>query len=183
MYYPSLFNDEFYNDMFDEVINFPFTYGKRLRNEVLQKKRCTTDIKEYEDKYVLDLELPGYERSEIKAELKNGYLVVSAEHADCKENTTEETQEKTQEKTEGAETAAQTTEGETKEQSGEVVEAEPKYICRERFYGKTERSFYVGKDVTKNDIKAQFTNGILSITVPKIVNKQEDEKEYISILD
>ncbi len=179
MYYPSLFNDEFYNDMFDEVMNFPFTYGKRLRNEVLQKKRCTTDIKEYEDKYVLDLELPGYERSEIKAELKNGYLVVSAEHAEGKETTSEDTQEKA----EGAEAAQETAEAEAKEQSAEVVEAEPKYICRERFYGKTERSFYVGKDVTKNDIKAQFTNGILSITVPKIVKKQEDEKEYISILD
>ena len=163
MYYPNLFNDEF-SGMFDEVLSLPFSYGKRLRNEVLPKKRCTTDIKEYDDKYELEIELPGYDKSDVKAELKSGYLVVTAEHTETKETT--DTQEQT------AETEA-----------AEVVKPEPKYLCRERFYGKCERSFYVGKEVTKEDIKAQFTNGILTITVPKVPKKQEDEKEFISILD
>lgn len=175
MYYPSLFNENFANDLFDEVLNFPFDYGKRVRNEVLPKRRCTTDIKEYDDKYELDMELPGFAKEEIKAELKNGYLVVSAEHSETK--AVKDTADKTVE-TEKAEAA----EGEANaEATVETAKAEPKYLCRERYYGKTERSFYVGKDITKEDIKAQFTNGILTLTIPKAVKKPESESEFISI--
>ena len=180
MYYPSLFNENFANDLFDEVLNFPFDYGKRVRKEVLPKRRCTTDIKEYDDKYELDMELPGFAKEEIKAELKNGYLVVSAEHSKTKE--AKDTADKAVE-TEKAEAAeAEAAEGEANaEATVETVEAEPKYLCRERYYGKTERSFYVGKDITKEDINAQLTNGILTLTIPKAVKKPESESEFISI--
>lgn len=174
MYYPTIFNDDFYNDLFDEVSNFPFDYGKRVRNEVLPKRRCTTDIKEYEDKYELDLELPGYKKEEIKAELKNGYLVVSAEHTEEKKTQKNEVKEE-KEKTEAAEEAKEDTPEVKKEQP------KPKYLCRERYYGKTERSFYVGKEISKEDIKASFVNGILTLTVPKVVKKPENEREFISI--
>jgi HSP20 family molecular chaperone IbpA len=167
MYYPSIFNDEFSSDFFDEVLNFPFDMGKRVRNGVLPKKRCTTDIKEYDDRYVLEMELPGFAKEEIKAELSKGYLVVSAEHFE-----TNETAEKAEGETEEA--------AENKE--AEVVEEKaPKYLCKERFYGKTERSFYVGKQISKEDIKAEYVNGILTLTIPKKVEKPEDQKEYISI--
>ena len=170
MYYPSIFNDEFSNDLFDEVLNFPFDVGKRVRNGVLPKRRCTTDIKEFDDRYVLEMELPGFAKEEIKAELSKGYLVVSAEHTETKE------------KAENAEDAGTAqSDGENKE--AEVVEEEkaPKYLCKERFCGKTERSFFVGKQISKEDIKAEYTNGILTLTIPKKVEKPEDQKEYISI--
>jgi Molecular chaperone (small heat shock protein) len=160
MYYPSLFNGDFANDLFDEVFNFPVDYGKRLRNEMLDKKRCTTDIMEFDDRYELEMEFPGFDKSEIKAELKNGYLIVSAEHTEKKD---------TEDEAETAEDA----EG----------KKEPKYICRERFYGKFERSFYVGKDLSKEDIKAQYANGILTLVIPKKVSKPEGESEIISITD
>ena len=162
MYYPSLFNGDFASDLFDEVLNFPVDYGKRLRNEMLDKKRCTTDIKEYDDRYELEMEFPGFDKGEIKAELKNGYLIVSAEHTEKKDAT-----EAAEGEVEGAEAPKKD---------------EPKYICRERFYGKTERSFYVGKEVSKEDIKAQFINGILTITIPKVVKKPDEDGEYISII-
>ena len=167
MYYPSIFNDEFSNDLFDEVLNFPFDMGKRVRNGVLPKKRCTTDIKEFDDRYVLEMELPGFAKEEIKAELSKGYLVVSAEHMETKE-TTEKAEDKAEEKTDDT-------------VEDKVEEAAPKYLCKERFYGKTERSFYVGKQISKEDIKAEYTNGILTLTIPKKVEKPEDQKEYISI--
>ena len=187
MYYPSLFNGDFCNDLFDEVLNFPFDYGKRIRNEVLQKKRCTTDIKEFSDRYELDMELPGYAKDEVKAELKNGYLVVSAEHKELKDNTKPE-DEKAAETP--AEDAAAEAEGDAQDTADAKVETgkvetndqEPKYIVKERFYGKTERSFYVGKEVSKEDIKAQFINGILTITIPKVVKKPDEDGEYISII-
>ncbi len=160
MYYPSLFNGDFANDLFDEVFNFPVDYGKRLRNEMLDKKRCTTDIMEFDDRYELEMEFPGFDKSDIKAELKNGYLIVSAEHPEKKD---------TEDEAETAEDAE--------------AKKEPKYICRERFYGKFERSFYVGKDLSKEDIKAQYANGILTLVIPKKVSKPEGESEIISITD
>ncbi|MBO4863157.1 MAG: Hsp20 family protein [Eubacterium sp.] len=181
MLYPGFLNEDFYSDFFDEMLNLPFSYGKRMRNEILPKKRGTTDIKEFEDRYVLEMELPGYQKDEIKAELKNGYLTVSAEHTETKE--TKEPEKEAEVKEAEAEVegeAADTTEVATTEKK-EV--AAPKYICRERFYGKTERSFFVGKEVQKQDIKAQFTNGVLTLTIPKQVKKPDAEGEVISILD
>ena len=170
MYYPSIFNDSFTNDLFDEVMNFPFDYGKRVRNELFDKKRCTTDIKEFEDRYELDMELPGYSKEDIKAELKNGYLIVSAEH---KEEKVEEQKD---------DSAAEESSASEKAEEQEITKTNPRYICRERFFGRTERSFFVGKDVAKEDIKANFVNGILTLTVPKVVKKPENEREYISIM-
>jgi len=45
------------------------------------------------------------------------------------------------------------------------------YIRRERYAGSCQRSFYVGKDVTEEDIKASFKHGILKLTIPKIRNR------------
>ena len=56
------------------------------------------------------------------------------------------------------------------------------YIRRERFYGTCSRSFYVGDDVTEEDIKAKFEDGILKINVPKREKKEEiTQKKYICI--
>ena len=38
-----------------------------------------TDIQEYDDGYQLEIDLPGFKKDEVHAELKDGYLVVSAE--------------------------------------------------------------------------------------------------------
>ena len=51
-----------------------------------------------------------------------------------------------------------------------------KYVRRERHsFTKCERSFYAG-DVSEEDIKAKFKNGILEISVPKEEKKKEDKK-------
>ncbi len=178
MLYPGFLNEDFYTNFFDEMLDLPFSYGKRVRNEVLPKRKGTTDIMEYEDRYVLEMELPGYAKEDIKAELKNGYLIVSAEHSETKD--TKETKE---EDTKPADTAEGEPEVVPAESDKKEIVDEPKYICRERFYGKTERSFFVGKELSKEDIKAQFTNGVLTLTFPKTVKKPEQEREFISILD
>ena len=57
-----------------------------------------------------------------------------------------------------------------------------KYIRRERYYGNCSRSFYVGENITQEDIKARFEDGILKIVVPKKEAKPAvEEKKYISI--
>lgn len=61
--------DPFFADFFD----FPranFKVGNTLR----------TDIKETDNNYELQIEMPGYKKENVNIDLKDGYLVVSAEH-------------------------------------------------------------------------------------------------------
>ena len=56
-----------------------------------------------------------------------------------------------------------------------------KYIRRERCAGTMQRSFYVGDDVTQEDIKAKFENGILRLSIPKKDAKAVETKKTIAI--
>ena len=58
-------------DLFDEMFNDPFF----IRGE---NKLMKTDIKEKGDKYLLEVDLPGYEKEDIKIEIEDGYLTVHA---------------------------------------------------------------------------------------------------------
>ncbi len=145
MLVPSIFENNFVDDIFDDVFSVPFGFSKTGAKASVSSMNA--DVQEFEDKYQLDLELPGYKKEDIQAELKDGYLTINAEHSDSRE-----------EKEEG------------------------KYIRRERFYGKCQRSFYVGDAVTHEDIQAKFENGILEVIIPKKEEKpQVEEHKYISI--
>ena len=73
---PSIFND----NLFDDFFEFPFfddraerkLYGSNANN--LMK----TDIKEHKDGYELEIDLPGFQKDDLQAELKDGYLTISA---------------------------------------------------------------------------------------------------------
>lgn len=57
-----------------------------------------------------------------------------------------------------------------------------KYIRRERYAGACERSFYVGENVTREEIKGEFKHGILKLSIPKKEAKPAvEENKYISI--
>ena len=43
------------------------------------------------------------------------------------------------------------------------------------------RSFYVGDNITQEDIHAKYEDGILKLTVPKKEEKKVEEKNYINI--
>ena len=42
-------------------------------------KLMKTDIQEKDNNYILDMDLPGYEKEDIKAQLKDGYLTITAQ--------------------------------------------------------------------------------------------------------
>ena len=68
------------------------------------------------------------------------------------------------------------------EQNKDEKDENGKYIRRERYSGTCSRSFYIGEDIEKNEIKAKFEDGILKISVPKKeVKKEIPEKKYIAI--
>ena len=56
-----------------------------------------------------------------------------------------------------------------------------KYIRRERYAGAMSRSFYVGDDITHEDIHAKFENGILKLDVPKKEAKAVETKKRVAI--
>ena len=56
------------------------------------------------------------------------------------------------------------------------------YIRKERYAGACSRSFYVGEDITEEDIKAEFKHGLLKLFVPKKEAKPAvEQKKTISI--
>lgn len=74
MMMPSIFGEDLFNDWMD--FSFPDIdrklYGKRAGHVM------STDIREHEDGYELSVDLPGFKKDEVSAELKDGYLIISA---------------------------------------------------------------------------------------------------------
>ena len=78
MLMPSIFGE----NLFDNWMDFPFKddfftgknplYGKHAKNMM------KTDIREHDEGYELDVDLPGFKKDEINVELENGYLTISA---------------------------------------------------------------------------------------------------------
>lgn len=76
---PSIFGESLFDD---DWFEFPFEseffgkrnplYGKHAKNMM------KTDIRETDGSYEVDIDLPGFRREEINAQLKDGYLTVSA---------------------------------------------------------------------------------------------------------
>lgn len=107
-----------------------------------------TDITEKDDSYEVTMNLPGFKKEDVRGELKDGCLVVSA----------------------------------TTNTSNDEKDSEGRYIRRERYSGSCSRSFYVGEDITQEDIKAKFENGTLKISIPKKEPAPAiNESKYIAI--
>lgn len=74
-YVPSRTNDLF-DDIFDNMFRAPVFGGESLMK---------TDVYEKDGKYVLDVEIPGYKKEDVKISLYNGTLTVSAEKNETNE--------------------------------------------------------------------------------------------------
>ena len=69
-----------------------------------------------------------------------------------------------------------------KDTTDEEKDKDGRLIRRERYVGSMRRSFFVGKDITEEDIKAKFEDGILKLAVPKKeVEEKVPEKKTIMI--
>ena len=149
MLYPSIFN----KNLFDDLMDFEFPSFGELEDadKKLYGKHAAhvmkTDVKEHDDKYEVDIDLPGFKKDEIKLELQDGYLTVAA---------------------------AKGVDKEEKDKKG-------KLIRQERYSGAMQRSFFVGKEVTEEDIKAKFEDGVLKLDIPKKEAPKVPEKKTIMI--
>ena len=91
---------------------------------------AATDIRESDEAFTIETELPGFDKDELAVSMKEGVLTVHAEHKAEKK-------------------------------------ADEGYIRRERTYETVERRFEVS-GVDANAISAQYTNGVLTLTLPKL---------------
>ncbi len=85
MMMPSIFGENLFDDFFDTVSR-PI---KAIRQAPIPQV-MRTDVKESEKGFTLDIDLPGYKKEDISAELKDGYLTVSAKTSDEHEDKEED---------------------------------------------------------------------------------------------
>ena len=76
MLMPSIFGENLFDDFFDDFIR-PTRSAARYSAPTANVMR--TDVKESDAGYDLHIDLPGYKKENVKAELKNGYLTIGAE--------------------------------------------------------------------------------------------------------
>ena len=158
MMMPSIFGENLFDDfMNDDLFDMNWMMSKKSPfydiDKTLYGKHAArimkTDVKDSGDSYEVDIDLPGFKKDEITAELKDGYMTISA--------------------------AKGLDQDEQEKDTG-------RYLRRERYAGACQRTFYVGEDVTEEDIKAEFKHGILKLFIPKKEAKPaEPEKKFISI--
>ncbi len=152
MLMPSIFN----NNMFDDFFDFPFYYGDKEENKA--------------EKNLYGHNAANLMKTDIK-EMKDGYEVVIDLPGFKKDEVKAELN--------NGYLVISAAKGLSKDEQEKDT---GKYIRRERYEGSCQRSFYVGEDITEEDIKAEFKHGILKLFVPKKEAKPEaEEKKYISI--
>ncbi len=98
------------------------------------------DIAEVEGELTVTASVPGYSSDEVKVHVDDGVLTIEAEHSE---------------------------EPETEEGGEETNGTTPKYIRRERRYGTARRSFKLPADMSDGDLKARFSNGVLTVHIPR----------------
>ncbi|MDY5213429.1 Hsp20/alpha crystallin family protein [Intestinibacter sp.] len=128
------------NNLFDYLFSDPIF-------NVNTSNRMSTDIKEKDNGYELAMEVPGFDKEDLKLELEKGYLTIMAEHKNSSEK---------------------------KDEDGHLIR-------QERYYGSAKRSFYVGDQITKDDIQAKYDKGILNVFIPKKDVKKLENKQTIEI--
>lgn len=148
-YLPAIFGENLM-DVFDDFDRSFFRgfghadhalYGKHAQNMM------KTDVRETDDHYEVDVDLPGFKKDELQLELNNGYLTISAH---------------------------KTLEKEDENSAGRLLR-------QERYSGVMQRSFFVGDQLTEEDIKASYESGVLHVTLPKREAPQVPEKKTILI--
>ena len=95
------------------------------------------DVKEEDNAYTLEMELPGRTEKDVNIELDHDNLTIAS-------------------KTE-----------ETKDSKEDKKDKKAKYILKERKFSSFERRFSLPADVDAESIKANFKNGILTINMAK----------------
>ena len=82
MLMPRIFGDDFFDDdFFEDWMRRPVRALPDVERKLYGKhagRLMTTDVREHEDHYDVEIDLPGFKKDEIELNLEKGYLTVSA---------------------------------------------------------------------------------------------------------
>lgn len=76
MLMPSVFGTNFVDDVFDDFFGVPAVPAQH----VIGTSSMKADITETDKGYLIEMDLPGYNKKDVQAELKDGYMTITAEH-------------------------------------------------------------------------------------------------------
>ena len=82
MLMPSIFGENLFDDFFGDFVR---PVRNTIRYSTPAATAMKTDVKENKTSYELDIDLPGYKKEDVQAELKDGYLTISAATKDEKD--------------------------------------------------------------------------------------------------
>ncbi len=142
----SIFNPLFTDSLFDALDN-QRTSGFGVFSPLAGTNYPAVDVRETEEAYIMDIELPGYSEHEVRADLKDRVLTISSE---------QETQDEEKAKDGNTET----------------------FLIRERVHPAFVRRFTLPEDINREEVHAEFKNGILTVTIPR---KEEVQQRQINI--
>ena len=129
----------YYNPFRDmESFEKAFFGDPYYRNALAEFK---TDITDEGDHFLLEADMPGFEKNDIHLDVSGDTLTIKAERL---------TKNKTEDK-------------------------KDRYVCSERSYGSYSRSFEIN-GIRAAGVKAKYNNGVLSLTLPKKVEKQPESQ-------
>ena len=76
---PSIFGENLFDNFFnDDFSMFPMLTGRNAAYTKPAAGLMKTDVRETENTYELDIDLPGFKKEDISVDLKDGYLSISA---------------------------------------------------------------------------------------------------------
>ena len=75
---PSVFGENLFDEFFDDSLEKNFFGGRNPLYGKNAKNLMTTDVKEHDGAYEVDIDLPGFTKDEVNVELHEGYLTVTA---------------------------------------------------------------------------------------------------------
>ena len=77
---PAIFGENMFDEMFDRAFDMDAMFGgKNPLYGKHAKNLMKTDIRETDNTYELDVDLPGFQKNEVQVELEDGYLTISAQ--------------------------------------------------------------------------------------------------------
>ena len=75
---PSIFGENLFDDFFSDPFGMMVPQGRDPLYGKHAKNLMKTDVRETDESYERDVDLPGFTKDEISVELKNGYLTIQA---------------------------------------------------------------------------------------------------------
>lgn len=142
----------FYGNVFNEFFNGVNESRTSCNVSTNAKKSVSPDVDiiETSQHYHLNIDLPGVVKDDIHVNIEDGVLLINAERSSKLEP-----------------------KADTEDEKQTVVR-------QERFYGHYERQFSVGENIDASGVQATYTEGVLSLTLPK-VKEEKAVTQKISI--